>query len=43
MKVTFRTSEQVVVISHFIRVIVAMDELDVSQRQDGGEGFLKRL
>ena len=43
MKVTFRASEQVVEVSHFIRIMVAMDEPDVSQSQNGSECLLKRL
>nr|WP_258222976.1 hypothetical protein [Aeromonas sp. HMWF016] len=43
MEVTLRASKQVVVISNFICIMIAMDEPNVSPLQDGGEGLLTRL
>ena len=43
MKVSFRACEQVVMISNFICVMVAMDEPDARQPKDGREGLFEWL
>ncbi len=43
MQVTFRATEQVVMIPNFIRIMVTMNEPDVCQPENGGKGLFKCL